>query len=265
MVVDFHVHFYPEEVAPRAMKLMSESSGYTLYGDGTYGSLLRFMEEDGIDMAVNLPVATKADQVISINRRMVEWNKKQTRVHCFGTYHPEFSSLGNLEEEMAFLASHGIRGIKIHPEYQHFYPDDPKMTRFYELCVKYNMLLLIHAGSDVAFKETHATPSRLREVLKVNGLRVVLAHMGGFRQWEDVANHLIGFPSLYLDTSYCVELPNTLFKEMILAHEPYRILFGSDFPWVRPTQMKEKILSLDLGKMNEEMIFYKNALWLLDI
>ncbi|QJR22256.1 hypothetical protein BREVNS_1506 [Brevinematales bacterium NS] len=265
MIIDFHTHFYPDDVAPKAIKAMSEASGYTLYGDGSYHSLLRFMEEDGISMAVNLPVATKPEQVVSINRRMLEWNQKQSRVHCFATYHPDFPSVGNMEEELSFLAQHGMRGIKIHPEYQRFYPDDPRLASFYEACARYNFLLLIHAGSDVAFSETHATPKRLREVLKVRGLRVVLAHMGGYKQWEEVANHLVGLPSLYLDTSFCLDLPNPLFKEMILAHEPYRVLFGSDFPWVRPAQMVEKIRSLDLGRANEELIFSKNALWLLDI
>jgi len=124
---------------------------------------------------------------------------------------------------------------------------------------------LIHAGSDVAFTETHATPARLKEVMKVKGLKVILAHMGGYRQWDDVVKYLVGLPSLYLDTSFCLDLPNALFKEMIFAHEPYRILFGSDFPWVRPRQMIDKIRQLDLGKANEEMIFSGNARWLLDI
>jgi len=265
MIVDFHTHFYPDEVAPRAIKTMSQSSGHALFGEGTYDSLVRFMDEDGVSLAVNLPVATRPEQVISINRRMIEYNRTQSRVHCFATYHPDFPSVGNLEEELAFLAEQGIRGIKIHPEYQHFYPDDPAMTSFYELCARYHFLLVIHAGRDIAFRETHATPRRLREVVKVKGLRVVLAHMGGFRLWEEVMDHLIGLPSLYLDTSFCGELPPALFKEMILAHEPYRILFGSDFPWMRPADMARKIRSLDLGKQNEELIFAKNALWLLDI
>ncbi|MFN4217118.1 MAG: amidohydrolase family protein, partial [Brevinematales bacterium] len=134
MIIDFHTHFYPDELAPKAMKVMSEASGHTLYGDGTYASLVRFMDEDGVSLAVNLPVATKPEQVVSINRRMVEWNQKQSRVHCFATYHPDFPSVGDMEEELAFLAKHGIRGIKIHPEYQSFYPDDARLVSFYEAC-----------------------------------------------------------------------------------------------------------------------------------
>ncbi|URA09352.1 amidohydrolase family protein [Thermospira aquatica] len=265
MIIDFHTHFYPEKIAPKAMEAMRNASGWKLYGDGTYQSLVQFMEEDGVSLSVNLPVATKPEQVISINRQMVEWNKKQTKVVCFGTYHPDFVRLGNPEEEIAFLASQGIRGIKLHPEYQDFYPDDPRMTEFYELCAKYHLLLLMHAGSDVAFSTTHGTPKRFREVLKVRGIRLILAHMGGYRQWEEVAQELVGASSLYLDTSFSLDLPNTLFKEIILAHEPYKVLFGSDFPWTRAGEMAAKIRSLDLGKTNEELIFSKNALWLLDI
>jgi predicted TIM-barrel fold metal-dependent hydrolase len=40
--------------------------------------------------------------------------------------HPDFASVGNVREELKFLSANGVKGIKMHPEYQDFYPDDDR-------------------------------------------------------------------------------------------------------------------------------------------
>jgi len=54
-------------------------------------------------------------------------------------------------------------------------------------------------------------------------------------------------------------------KEIIYGHGPYKILFGSDYPWTDPVKLVEKIKGLNLGEMFETMIFYKNAERLLEL
>ncbi len=52
-------------------------------------------------------------------------------------------------------------------------------------------------------------------------------------------------------------------KEIIYGHGTYKILFGTDYPWERASNVVEKIKRLNLGGMFESMIFHGNALRLL--
>jgi len=201
-IIDVHTHFYPDNIAKSTVKMMVERAKINSYGDGTADSMRKFMKEDGITISINCPVATKKEQVTSINRKMVEFNKTSTDIICFGSMHPQFSDIGNPEEEIDFLAKNGIKGIKLHPEYQEFEPDDPKMKVIYDSCRKNNIIILFHAGVDFAYPgSVRATPAKLAEVIKIKGLKVILAHTGSFRMWEDVYNVLAG-KDVYFDTSY---------------------------------------------------------------
>jgi len=60
---------------------------------------------------------------------------------------------------------------------------------------------------------------------------VVLAHLGGFRQWKGVAKVLAG-RDVWLDTAYTLShLPDQEFVDLVRAHGTERVLFGSDGPW----------------------------------
>ncbi|MGC8765560.1 MAG: amidohydrolase family protein [Brevinematia bacterium] len=263
IVIDVHTHFFPDNIAESAMNSLSEGN-LKYYGNGTLSSLQNFMLEDGVNLSINLPVATSPKQVSGINKKVVEWNKTYKDVLSFGAIHPELSS-SEQKDEIEFLALNGIKGIKLHPEYQNFYPDDPKLTELYELCSKHNLFLFFHAGKDISFKTVHGTPKRFAEVAKIKNIKLILAHMGSYKMWDDVEQYLTGLTNVYFDTSYCEELENIHMKQIILVHSPYHILFGSDFPWERAINMIKKIKSLELGFSIEELIFYKNAKWLFDI
>lgn len=263
-IIDFHVHCFPDDIAQKAVSSLSKAGGIPPNGDGTAGSLEKYMEEDGIALSVNHPVATKPDQVKGINRQMVGMNKSGKKIVSFGSMHPDFSTVGSVKEELEYLAANGIKGIKLHPEYQNFYPDDPKMLDIYDTCRKQGLVIMFHAGRDIAFKDVHGTPKRLAEVAKIRNLKIICAHMGGYRMWNDVETYLLGIECVYLDTSFSLEMDNTQMKEIILGHGPYKILFASDFPWQRAGAIVKKIKELDIGANMEGMIFNRNARWLLD-
>lgn len=263
-IIDFHVHCFPDNVAEKAITSLSKAGGIQPNGNGTAESIQKYMEEDGIALSVNHPVATKPDQVKSINRQMIAMNKAGKKIISFGAMHPDFCKVGNVKEELEYLAVHGVKGIKLHPEYQEFYPDDPKMLDIYDSCRKNGLVIMFHAGKDLAFKDVHGTPKRLAEVSKIRNLKIICAHMGGYQMWNDVETYLMGIEGIYMDTSFSLEMDNTQMKEMILGHGPYKILFASDFPWQRAGDIVKKIKELDIGANMEGMIFNRNAHWLLD-
>ncbi len=261
MLIDFHTHFFPDKIAKESVNKLAEKANVTYYGDGTLNGLLSAMREDGVTLAVNQPVATKPEQVMSINRKMSELNKQGLPVNCFGAMHPDFPDFA---EELAFLKSQGIKGIKMHSEYQSFCPEEPRMLRLYEACAQNDIMVLFHAGADIGYTDVHCTPKGMQELLSIKGVTLILAHMGGYRMWDDVEKYLSG-KNVYFDLAYCNEMDNKQLLRMIRSHGSEKILFATDFPWERASVIKKKIDALGLTEEEKNNIYYKNAARLLKL
>jgi len=245
--------------------MLAEKANIKAWGEGTAASMREYMKKDGVTVSVNDPVATKKEQVKSINRKMAEFNKTSKDIIAFGSMHPLYREIGSPTEELEFLAANGIKGIKLHPEYQSFYPDDPSMKEIYEACAKNNIIILFHAGIDFAYPDlVHATPERLLEVTKVPGLKLIFAHTGSYRMWEEVYAQLAG-RDVYFDVSYSAEIGPEIMKKIIKKHGADKMLFGSDFPWMRAKQIIEMLETLGLDEDTREKLYYKNAEKLLQI
>ena len=94
-------------------------------------------------------------------------------------------------------------------------------------------------------------------------LKVILAHLGGWRLWEAAAEHIIG-RDVYLDTAYTPgHLPNDEFVELVRAHGVERVLFGSDGPWADAGAEIEKLRDTGLSPAELEAVLGGNAARLL--
>lgn len=268
MKIDFHTHFFPDEIAEKTIRHLENLGNIKGYGNGDLLSLRQYMKEDGITLSVNVPAATKPQQVVGINRRMVEFNKAGNKdIICFGAMHPYFNTIGSFEDEIQFLSDNGIKGIKMHPEYQQFYPDDGRVKKVYKTCAKLGMIILFHAGADCAFDENDVkgTPQRFAGVADTYPqLKMVLAHMGGYHLWDDVYRYLVG-KNVYFDTAFCDEMEDTAFTNIIKDHGEDKIVLGSDFPWERPAKMITKIERCFSESEIKEKIYHLNAEKLLGI
>ncbi|HID56403.1 TPA: amidohydrolase, partial [Candidatus Poribacteria bacterium] len=176
IVLDFHVHAFPDELAPRAMEQLSRRSNLIPSYDGTISGLRRSMMEAGISASVIQPVATKPSQVRSIN----DWvlSLKSDRLIPFGAIHPD---LERPWEELKRIKALGIRGVKIHGDYQEAFIDEERYMPIYEAMEDLGMILLLHAGVDIGLPPpVRATPERILRVHEsFPRLRTVAAHMGG--------------------------------------------------------------------------------------
>lgn len=258
-VIDFHTHAFPDALAPSAIPALEAKGGIRAQYDGTVEGLTAEMDRAGIDVSVVQPVATKPGQVVSIN----DWAGavQGERVIAFGAMHPD---LQDPAAEIARMARLGIRGFKLHPEFQSFEPHDPRMAEIYSAATEYRMIVLFHAGVDIMYPTVRGTPESFAEVIEGwPDLTIVLAHLGGFRQWEGVAEHLAG-RDVWLDTAYTPgHVPDAEFVALVRAHGAERVLFGSDGPWTDPAKEIEHIRGLDLAEGEIEAILGANAARLL--
>jgi predicted TIM-barrel fold metal-dependent hydrolase len=256
MIIDIHTHCFPDELALKAIPLLSEKAGIKSFSDGTVKQLKKSMAVAGIDISVLQPIATKPEQTKGINRWAVSVQDKN--IITFGTIHPDFA---DWKDEIRWLTEAGIRGVKFHPEYQDFFVDDPKMFPIYEELAKAGLIILFHAGVDLGYTAPyHCTPCRLEKILdSFPNATIIAAHMGGYRYWDDVEKYLIG-KNVYFDTSYALEeLGNERAEQLIKAHGVQKVLFGTDSPWRDQTKEISFIRSLNLRSAEINEILGKNA------
>ena len=261
MRIDFHTHAFDDSIAQKAIAKLSAVSGYTPCTDGTIGGLKKLMGQDGIDRAVFLPIATKPSQQKIINDISARHNSYE--LICFGSVHPDAQdALIELER----IKSLGLKGVKLHPDYQGFMVDDEKMFPIYSKCAELGLIVVFHAGFDPLSPELiHCPPAASAKVARqFPNLKMVLAHLGGMNMFEEVLEHLAGLENVWLDTAFLYEhISDELLTNIIKKHSAKRILMASDLPWQRPGDSVKQIEALDLTNEEKEYVFYKSALELL--
>jgi predicted TIM-barrel fold metal-dependent hydrolase len=262
MIIDVHTHCFPDELAEKAIPILSEKADIPAFVDGTIKQLKQSMTDSGVDISVLQPIATKPSQTTGVNRWAV--SVQDSSIISFGTIHPEFSDWKN---EIKWLVEAGVKGVKFHPEYQDFYVDQPEVFPIYEALFDAGLIVLFHAGVDLGYTEPfRCTPDRLSKVLDAfPGGIVIAAHMGGYMYWDKVEQYLLG-RNIYLDTAYCFEaLADGGMEKLINAHGVEKVLFATDSPWKDQTDYVAKCKALNLSREEIDAILGGNAKHLLGL
>lgn len=266
MVIDFHTHAFPDKLAPRAISVLAQKSGLYPFHDGSTSGSLGLMDKSGIDKSVVLSIATKPTQEHSINAFVVEMSKNP-RLIPFGSVFPGSDTW---EESLEFLKNAGIKGIKLHPEYQDFELDCPEAMKVYEKCGKLGLIVQFHAGMDEAFfPPVHTGAKRINHVCEAFPDTIfVAAHLGGYNMWNETETDLNCYDNLYLDTSMtqtAQHIDKDLAYRIAKKFGPEHLLLGSDSPWENPADSVRAVKNLGLSEEDTELILWKNAVRLLNL
>ena len=277
-MIDFHTHTFPEKIAAAAIGKLQQASHSAAFTDGTVAGLRASMARAGIDASVLLPVATNPVKVQSMNDLSIRMNGQEGLV-WFGCMHPDTEGW---HAELSRIADAGLKGIKLHPVYQGADIDDPRNLRILQRAGELGLILVMHAGDDIGFPGVvRCSPQMTRRALQQAGpVQLVCAHMGGWRNWQEVADALLDTPAL-LDTAFSLgaiepvddhyapdELPmlsDEDFVALVRAFGSRRVLFGTDSPWDDMAQCVARIRALPLTDAEKADIFDNNACRLLGL
>lgn len=265
MIIDAHTHVYPEKIVEKAMAKLEANSGTKARSDGRKSGLLNNMKAAGIDASVLLPVATSPKQVDAINEEAGETNAiaGETGLFSFGGIHPDTE---NYKEVLKRIKALGLRGLKIHPDYQETFFNDIRYKRMIEEASSLGLYVMVHAGVDIGLPDpVHCRPDHVLEVIKETGTdKLILAHMGGWRLWEEVTEKLAG-EKIFFDTAFSLDnipvagmLSKEQFVRMVRKHGAEKILFGTDSPWSDGASDVEWIRQTSLTENEKNMIFSEN-------
>jgi predicted TIM-barrel fold metal-dependent hydrolase len=264
MIIDFHTHCFPDELARRAVStlLSNIDAVFTPVTDATVGGLLAHMLESGVDISVVQPVITKQSQFHDLNT----WAAGicSEKLISFGSLYPHTD---DYKRDIDFIVGLGLKGLKFHAEYQDFTIDDPNMLRIYDYALSRGLILLHHAGYDPGFHgPVRSDPRRFMHISSaMRGGVIVAAHFGGHAVWDDVERFIVG-TGIYLDTSMGFEFyPAEQFLRIVKNHGVEKILFASDSPWSDAGAEIGRLKMLPLSDSDKALILGGNAARLLNI
>lgn len=268
MIIDFHTHIFPEKIVAHTIETLEKNANIKAAANGTLDGLRASMKQDNIDYSVVLPVATKPSQFDSINKYAASINNTDG-ILSFGGIHPDND---NISEKLAYIKSLGLKGIKLHPDYQYTYIDDDRYLEIIQECIRLDLCCVIHSGLDVGLPTPiHCPPDRayimLQKVLQNcnKDSKIVLAHVGGYLQWRLVEELLVG-ENVYFDLAFCInKIETEQLIRIIRNHGSDRILYATDSPWSGQKEMVDYVKSLPLSDADMDNILYKNAVRLLDL
>ncbi len=167
-----------------------------------------------------------------------------------------------------------IRGVKLYPGYQSFYPHDPRVEPILEFAHRRHLPVLIHQGDTLTpgGLVKYARPIEVDEVaVRYRDVPFVLCHLGN--PWVHEAAELVyKNENVYADTSGLLAHPSApLFDRMVAQSRRVveqaivtvgrsdRFLYGSDWPLEELQVAVALIESLDLPEADRRKILGENA------
>lgn len=266
-VIDFHTHLLrSDQLNPTTHRFLEEVNP-SFYAriqafDRDPGLFVDYLKSQGVSYAVVLPEYAPATSASVPTEEVLAYCRGREMLIPFASLNPNTDP--QPEEKLErYVKEHGVKGLKLLPSYQFFYPNEARLYPLYAKAQELGIPVVFHVGSSV-FKGTrlkYCAPIYLDDVaVDFPELKIVMAHSGrGFwysecyflsRLHQNVYMDVTGLPPKKL-LSYFPELERNARK----------VIFGSDWPPM-PADIKENvdaIRSLPLSEDSVEAILYGNA------
>lgn len=172
---------------------------------------------------------------------------------------PHQDSARNLVKKA--LNDWGFKGIKLHPLFQAFLPNDDIVHPIMEEARRAKAPVLIHTGHS-----PFSLPWSVGELAETfRDVNIVMLHMGdGHGLYIQAAiNTAKKYDNTYLETS-AMPMVNKV-KEAVDVLGKERVMYGSDTPFGLPPVEIAKMTSVDLTKDEFDHVFYLNAKRILNL
>ena len=254
-IIDVHAHVYPDAIAQRAADSIGVFYEIPMQLGGTVHELLVHSQAADISQTVVCSAAVTPSRVRAVNDYLISVLQEHgDKFVAFGTMHPDYEKI---EEELDRIKAAGLKGVKLHPDFQHFCLDDEKAIAMFQAMAERNLPALIHTGDH---RYPYSEPKRMARVLDaVPRLKAICAHLGGWSVWNEAWQELAGRPGVWVDTSsslYAISPEEAV--QVIRRYGAERVFFGTDYPMWKPTEELQKFLRLPLTEEEQEMILHRN-------
>ena len=248
--IDCHTHAFSDKIADKAVtQLINYYKMPTVY-NGTLHELKNEAKKADLDAIICLCAATKGDQVKPahdwIYDNLVlparENKAEDLKIFPFGTYHVDDD---NWLSEINRLREWGVKGIKLHPEFQNINLSNNKLYELFEE-IAGEFILMVHVGDETRLDDNLSTPKKIKQIYTdFPNMQIIAAHLGGYRMWREALEDIAGLP-VYIDTSSAMAfIDDESLKAIFDTHDTDYIMLGSDYPLASPSEAIEHLKRLD--------------------
>jgi predicted TIM-barrel fold metal-dependent hydrolase len=171
----------------------------------------------------------------------------------------------DLNELSDFLRDGTVRGLKIYPGYEPFYPNDPHMYPVYDLAEEFDVPLMIHSG------DTFTPKGKIHvDDLAVDrpDLKIIICHIGN--PWirdcmevvyknQNVYTDISGLTLGDFDDRFEQFLQRQVQDMLSYGVEPDSVLFGTDWPIASMESYIEFMDEMKMPAADRNKIMYENA------
>ncbi len=257
-IVDAHAHIFPAKIALKATENVGAFYDVGMRHLGSPEKLLESGRAIGVDKYIVHSVATTPAQVRSINTFIAQQCAEHPEFIGFGALHP---GVEDIEAEVENILALGLKGIKLHPDFQRFNIDDECALHMYR-CAEGRLPILFHMG-DYRYDWSH--PDRLARVIDMfPKLDCIAAHFGGYTAWDAALETLLS-RRCWVDTSSTMGMVNDYdyVRSLVEKWGTDRMLFATDFPMWDHAEELERFNKLGITGDALENVMGKNAMALL--
>lgn len=261
MIIDAHVHL----------------SSYTGKGktlNECVDVLLKEMQQNGIDYVIVIPDNIEDDPKITHLENTLELIKKTDKLFAMGS--PQIVQRGSSEvsKYRELLEVGTIKGLKLFPGHEAYYPNDERCLPYYELLQELNYPIIIHTGD-------HSQNPNITDPLKYNDPKYIVEVAKKYPRLKVIITHFYwpkidycyeitkDVPNIYFELAGCaddgvleasggIEKMRRVLKQAI-NDRPNKVIFGTDWPLCDFEHHINLVRSLGLDNYQQELIFWKNA------
>ncbi|MFN6944283.1 MAG: amidohydrolase family protein [Cytophagaceae bacterium] len=177
----------------------------------------------------------------------------------------------DLREIEDYLKEGLVKGIKLYPGYEPFYPNDARLKVVYDMAIEYDVPVMFHSGDTYSpqGKIKYSHPIHIDDLaVDYPELKIVICHVGN--PWIiDCMEVVYKNENVYADFSglvlgdfsdkFEIYMKEKLENMMLYVGEPKWLLYGTDWPISTMSSYINFMKQLDLEEKNKELIMWKNA------
>ncbi len=279
MIIDFHTHIFPRAIRDNREKYFPSEPAFKLLYDSPKSKLvgakeiIAAMDEQGVDRSVVFGFPWKDSATFKMQNDYVmevatRYPERLVGLCCFDPFNREAVS------EARRCLEGGLSGIGEIAFYESGIDDTvlDKLTPLMEICLDKDLLFLIHTNEPVGHMYPGKTPNTLKQiynmVTRFPKNKIILAHWGGGIFFynllkKDVKERL---KNVYFDTAASPFLYRPeIYRYATEIAGPDKILFGSDFPLLKPARYFKELENAGLTKTQIDSISGRNAAKLLKL
>jgi predicted TIM-barrel fold metal-dependent hydrolase len=258
MIIDCHTHinYYEDETVPALPQMLEQ--------------LQREMRRNRVDIALVLTSYKVNPGRPSTRDAVVATRDLKNIFIVAGMSYLNFRE-EDVEELRGYLREGFVRGLKLYPGYEPFYPYDERLHPLYALAEEFDVPVMIHSGDtyDPKGKIKFSHPLHVDDVAVDHpNVKLIICHIGN--PWvRDTMEVVYKNKNVYTDISglvlgdfsdrFEVYMRKQIQEMLLYGVEPEKVLYGTDWPISSMQSYLEFIDELKIPERDRNKIMWENA------